>query len=79
MASSTTNITMRLENALVECIDKSAERAGLTRTAYIVSWLPDAYDHQRGAAPERTNGRDRVERPRIADAGLRPPGPARRV
>ena len=34
MASSTTNITMRLENALVECIDKSAERAGLTRSAY---------------------------------------------
>jgi hypothetical protein len=67
MASSTTNITMRLENALVECIDKSAERAGLTRSAYIVSWLPDAYD-----------GRDRVERPRIADAGQRPPGRARR-
>jgi hypothetical protein len=45
MASNTTSIiTMRLENTLIARIDKSAERAGLTRTAYIRSWLPDDYE-----------------------------------
>jgi hypothetical protein len=37
----TTNITLRLEDTLIRRIDKSAERQGLTRTAYILSWLPD--------------------------------------
>jgi hypothetical protein len=56
---------MRLENTLVARIDKSAERAGLTRTAYIISWLPEA---GADAALERTNGF------RITDAGVRHTG-----
>jgi hypothetical protein len=64
---SSTNITMRLEDTLIERIDKNAAREGLTRTAYIVSWLPDASADDE---LERTSGY------RITDAGLRHTGRA---
>jgi hypothetical protein len=69
MTSTTNIVTMRVEGTLVQRIDESVERAGLTRTAYIVSWLPDA-----GVADalERINGF------RITDAGLRHTARARK-
>jgi hypothetical protein len=61
MATTTSIVTLRLEDTLIQRIDRSAKRAGLTRTAYIVSWLPEA----------------RAGYPRITNNGSDPQGPAR--
>jgi hypothetical protein len=62
MATTTSIVTMRLENTLIERIDKSAKRAGLTRTEYIRQWLPDAY-----ADPRITNDAPRPSEPARTD------------
>lgn len=36
--------SMRLTAHLLERIDHNANRAGLTRTAYVLSFLPESYD-----------------------------------
>jgi hypothetical protein len=63
MASSSI-VTMRLDDALIQRIDTAAERAGLSRTSYIVSWLPEAPDTSciTGTGPWLT-GRSRSDEP----------------
>jgi uncharacterized protein (DUF1778 family) len=50
--------SLRIEQDQLERIDESATRAGLTRTAYVLSWLPETYEPNTKPAPEpATTGR----------------------
>ena len=41
----TTTISLRVSHTLLDRIDAAAERAGVTRNTYVLSWLPVNYDH----------------------------------
>lgn len=41
---STTTFSMRVDAGLLERIDQDAAHEGITRTAYILQWLPCYYD-----------------------------------
>lgn len=45
----TATVNLRVPVRILERIDKSAERSGLSRTAYFLSWLPDVYDAEAAA------------------------------
>ena len=38
------NVNMRIPDELLERIDTNATLSGLSRTQYILSWLPETYD-----------------------------------
>ena len=38
------NVNMRIPDELLERIDTNATTHGLSRTQYILSWLPETYD-----------------------------------
>lgn len=42
--SNTTNISLRVDVDLLEHIDAAATREGITRTQYILDWLPAFHD-----------------------------------
>lgn len=44
MSGDTASLTLRMPTTLLQRIDREAERHGQTRTQYVVSWLPVAYD-----------------------------------
>lgn len=50
-------ISLRIPENTLERIDTNAERAGMTRTEYLLSWLPETYDADTNATTETaTNG-----------------------
>jgi hypothetical protein len=57
----TANLTLRVPTALLERIDRNAERAGQTRTTYVLSWLPE-YRPEPADAGARSAGSERGER-----------------
>ena len=50
------HITLRLSTEMLERIEENAEREGMNRTAYILSWLPENYARH-GEAPAPAGSR----------------------
>ena len=57
--SETTNVSMRLPTRLVERIDQSAVQAGVSRTEYVLSYLPEHYDSNAETPQRSTADNDR--------------------
>lgn len=56
-------ISLRIPTSALEHIDSNAERAGMTRTEYLLSWLPEIYDAGTDATTETaTNGHHETAR-----------------
>jgi predicted DNA binding CopG/RHH family protein len=47
------NVNMRIPDELLEHIDHNATQAGLSRTQYILSYLPENY-HSNGETKQRS-------------------------
>jgi hypothetical protein len=58
-----TTISLRLDKRLLDRIDASAARYGLSRNTYILSWIPDNYPFA-GEEAARDTGSGVRERPR---------------
>jgi hypothetical protein len=50
-------LTLKLDPRPMARIDRSAARAGMNRSQYMLSWLPDYYEWQEGDSPADTTRR----------------------
>jgi hypothetical protein len=57
MADERITLTQKIDPRLMERIDRSAKRAGMNRSQYVLSWLPDYYEWQKGDSPADTTRR----------------------
>lgn len=57
--SDTSTISLRLPVKLIQRIDRSAAQAGMNRTEYVTSYLPETYDSstEQQSAKQRNNAR----------------------
>jgi hypothetical protein len=53
------NVSMRLPIQLVERIDQSAVRAGISRTEYVLSYLPEHYDSNAESSQDKQRSNSR--------------------
>jgi hypothetical protein len=57
-AATTQTFSMRVDSDLLASIDHNATQAGMNRTEYVLSWLPDTYQHP-SSETETTSKRQR--------------------
>ena len=53
------NINMRIDDQTLKLIDAQAKQAGVSRTQYILSWLPETYQRNEQDEAKQNNGQRR--------------------